>query len=118
MVIFFELYSDQSESLVVDMGHTVFQGFEMKDLVNDEFVDFNLVKTFSISFNLILQMPVKLKVPTKKRHPVKSVFGCLVCKIHLCKGQCFVQFHQELAQKVQAHAQQHRHICCKTFFFF
>ena len=80
VVIFFSCIAIETNVLVVDMEHTVFQGLEMKDLVNDEFVDFDPVKTLSINLNPILQMPVKLKVPIEKRQPVESVFGCLVCK--------------------------------------
>lgn len=43
----------------------------------------------------------KAKKRTTKGHGVKSVWGCLVCKVHLCKGQCFVQFHQQLAQSIR-----------------
>ena len=42
----------------------------------------------------------KAKKQTDKGYGAKTVWGCLVCKVHLCKGHCFVQFHQKLAQSV------------------
>lgn len=42
----------------------------------------------------------KAKKRTDKGYGVKTVWGCLVCKVHLCKGHCFAQFHQQLAQSV------------------
>ena len=42
----------------------------------------------------------KAKKWTDKGYGVKTVWGCHVCKVHLCKGHCFAQFHQQLAQGV------------------
>ena len=35
----------------------------------------------------------KNKVKTPRGCPVVTVFGCCMCGIHLCKGQCFKDFH-------------------------
>lgn len=35
---------------------------------------------------------------TTKGHGVETVFGCTMCKVHLCKGHCFAQFHIQLLQ--------------------
>ena len=31
---------------------------------------------------------------------VKSVLECFMCRVHLCKGDCIVLYHQRLAQRV------------------
>ena len=33
---------------------------------------------------------------TPKGHGVETVFGCTLCKVHLCRGHCSAIFHQEL----------------------
>lgn len=40
----------------------------------------------------------KAKIRTKKNYTPQSVWGCLVCQVHLCKGICFSKFHQDLAR--------------------
>ena len=34
---------------------------------------------------------------TEKNWPVRTVKGCQVCRVHLCGGECFLQFHLKLA---------------------
>lgn len=40
------------------------------------------------------------KKKTEKGYGVKTVYGCLVCRVHLCKDECFVTFYQCLAQAI------------------
>ena len=35
---------------------------------------------------------------TPKGRGVESIYGCTICKVHLCKGHCSAQFHLELLQ--------------------
>ena len=37
------------------------------------------------------------KVRTAKNYTPQTVFGCIICNIHLCKGLSFQQFHQEVS---------------------
>ena len=36
---------------------------------------------------------------TKKSY-AETMHGCVLCKAHLCKGQCFARFHAQLLQKL------------------
>lgn len=42
----------------------------------------------------------KAKVRTGLGYGVQTVWGCPVCSVHLCKGQCFAQFHQNLSKSI------------------
>ena len=42
----------------------------------------------------------KVKAHTMKGYGVQTVWGCPVCSVHLCKGQCFAQFHQNQSQSI------------------
>ncbi|KAK7105748.1 piggyBac transposable element-derived protein 4-like [Littorina saxatilis] len=46
------------------------------------------------------KMCEKKKVRTPRGHGVETVFGCVICDLHLCKGECFAEFHQHLAQSI------------------
>lgn len=35
---------------------------------------------------------------TEKGRGVQSTFGCTLCHVNLCKGQCFARFHAQLLQ--------------------
>lgn len=40
----------------------------------------------------------KTKQRTTSGRTSETVFGCIICKIHLHKGDCFASFHQDLAK--------------------
>ena len=37
---------------------------------------------------------------TVKGYGVQTVYGCIICNVHLCKGMCFAEFHHKLANSI------------------
>ena len=51
---------------------------------------------------LVCRWCSKVGNKTNRGRTPETVWGCIICKVHLHKGQCFASFHLDLAE-VQAH---------------
>ena len=45
---------------------------------------------------------LKAKRRQRSGRAKETVYGCARCRVHLCEGQCFVQFHQEILDTLHA----------------